>query len=141
MDSATQKIEDGWIVPKTRQELLAGNQLTYTQLREAEIQRIRLEVEAHFATAKTTSGYRLDNLARQKAAFSMQYRALPDTDPAKADLLTKQLIYPDAVTDEILAAAESVQAAYGQAKAAIQIAFDQQKTVAEFEAVRVANYL
>lgn len=141
MDAATQKIVDGQIVPKTRQELLSENQISYSQLRELEIKRIRAEVEAHFSDAKTSGGYRLDNLARQKAAFSMQYRALADTDPTKADLLSKQLIYPDTVTDEILAAAEAVQAAYGQAKAAIQTAFDQQKTVAEFEAIQLTNYL
>lgn len=140
-DSATEKIENDKIVPKSRGEMLTDGSLTYDQLRDAEIKRLRLEVEFYFDQNKTTNGYRLDNLARQKAALTMLYRALPDTDPTKADLLTKQLIYTDAICDEILAKAESVQSAYSQAKAVIQDHYTQQKTVAEFEAVKLTNYI
>ncbi|MEQ9367284.1 MAG: hypothetical protein RIF32_23840 [Leptospirales bacterium] len=140
-DPITQKIENDQVVPKSRQELLSEGTLTYDQLQDQEIKRLRFEVEAYFDQNKTANGYRLDNLARQKAALTMQYRALPDTDPVKADLLTKQLIYTNAICDEILAAAEAVQAAYGQARTVVENYYAQQKTVAEFESVKITNYI
>ena len=141
IDPATQKIENDQIVPTSRQELLTESAITYAELRDTEIKRLRREVESYFDANTTVSGYRLDNLARQKAALTMQYRDLPDTDLTKADLLTKQLIYPNAICDEILAKAESVQAAYTLAKGAIEDCYTQQKTVAEFEAVALTNYI
>ena len=140
-DPVTQKVENNQIVPKTRQELLDGGQLTHDGLRESEMQRLRLEVETYFGETKTTNGYRLDNLARQKAALSMQYRQLADTDPVKADLLSKELIYPDTICDEILAAVEVVQSAYSQAKAAVESAYTGQQSVAQYEAIQLANYI
>ena len=140
-DSSRQKIVNEEIVNKPRQEQIAAGDLSYAALGNQEIQRLRQEVEIHFAQNVTANGYRLDNLARQKAALTMQYRALPDTDAVKADLLQKKLIYPDAICDEILAAAETVQAAYGKAKSAIDACVTGQKPVSDFEAIRLANYL
>lgn len=140
-DSATQKIVNELIVDKPREEQITAGDLSYAALGNQEIQRLRQEVEIHFSQSTTQSGYRLDNLARQKAALSMQYRTLPETDAVKADLLQKKLIYPDAICDEILAAAETVQAAYGQAKSAIDACVTGQNPVSDFEAIQLANYL
>lgn len=140
-DPARQKIVGGTIVAKSSQELLDSGQLSFAELRDTSINRLRAEVEQHFAAAQTANGYRLDNLARQKAAISLQYRNIADTDPQKAALLASKVIYSDAITDEILAAVESVQAAYDLAKAAIETCFAQAQPVANFEAVTLNNYL
>ncbi|MEQ9363927.1 MAG: hypothetical protein RIF32_06780 [Leptospirales bacterium] len=140
-DSTLQKIENNQIVPKTRQDLLNDSVVTLADIRDGDIQRLRAEIEYYFASAKTTNGYRLDNLARQKAGISLPYRAVDNADPQKAALLTSKVIYSDAITDEILAAVETVQTAYDQAKAAIDDAFAQSKPVADFEAIKLSNYL
>ncbi|MCR9140780.1 MAG: hypothetical protein NXI24_00805 [bacterium] len=136
-----EKVVNGEIVPKTRQDRLDDGELSYTELRETEVLRLRSEVESHFSTAKTVNGYRLDNLARQKAAVSLQFRALADTDPQKSALLADGIIYADDVTDEIQAAVVAIQNAYVQAKAALNAAVAQAKSVAQFEAIALANYL
>lgn len=139
--AANEKVVGDQIVPRTRQDRLDSGQTNFSEVRETEVLRLRGEVENHFRTAKTANGYRLDNLARQKAAVSLQFRNIADTDPQKSALLTSGIIYADAVTDEIQAAVESIQAAYGQAKAAIDDAVVQAKAVAEFEAVQLANFI
>ncbi len=136
-----QKIVGDQIVDKTRQDQVDSGEVTLVEVREAEVLRLRGEVENHFRTAKTAGGYRLDNLARQKAAVSLQFRALPDTDPQKSQLLTDGIIYPDSITDEIQSAVQAVNTAYGQAKAAIDDCLAQAKPVTEFEAVKLLNYL
>lgn len=136
-----QKIVGDQIVDKTRQDQVDSGEVTLAEIREIEVLRLRGEVETHFRTAKTASGYRLDNLARQKAAVSLQFRALPDTDPQKNQLLADGIIYANAVTDEIQAAAKAVNAGYGQAKAAIDDCLAQAKPVTEFEAVRLESYM
>ncbi|MEQ9367282.1 MAG: hypothetical protein RIF32_23830 [Leptospirales bacterium] len=136
-----EKIVGGEIVKRTRQGNLEDGLLSYARLREEEVLRLRGDVENHFRAAKTVNGYRLDNLARQKAAVSLQFRALPDTDPQKSALLASGIIYADAVTDEIQAAVEGVQSAYSQAKAAVDDAVAQAKTVAQFEAIKLVNHI
>ena len=136
-----EKVVAGQIVPRTRQDRVDGSEITLQDVREAEVLRLRGEVEMYFRTAKTTNGYRLDNLARQKAAVSLQYRATDNADPEKSALLASGIIYADTVTDEILAKMQAIQEAYDQAKAAIDLCLSQNKTVAEFEAVALATYL
>lgn len=136
-----QKVQGGRIVEKTRQDRVDDGLQTLLQIREEEVLRLRGEVEAYLRVAKTVSGYRLDNLARQKAAMSLQYRELPAENAQKSALLSSGMIYEDAGTDEILAAVQGVQAAYASAKAALDTAVAEGKPVAQFEAVRLENYL
>lgn len=141
LDPSKEKLIDGRKVPESRQELLESGQLSPAQVREEEVNRLRGEVEAYFSTTRTASGLRLDYLARQKAAFSMQYRHLPDSDAVKSDLLGRKVIYPDAMVDEILTQVETAQAAYSRAKAVLETAVADGRPLTELETIHVAGYL
>lgn len=140
-DSEKQKIVNGAIVPKSRQELLDEGVITVADVLAYSLNRLRGSVEAYLSTNATNNGYRMDNLARQKAALSMQFRQLPDTDPVKADLLQRKVIYTDAIVDEILNEIERVQGAYDQAKNALQSIANQNQPVSVFDSVIIEDYL
>lgn len=129
------------IVDKSTQELLDDGLLTHEEIREREIQRLRGEVSGHFSTKRTSSGYRLDDLARQKANFSYSFRHLPDTDPRKEELLEVGLIYPDGILDEIMDEVRKVQAAYSAAKSALVAALERGERVEKLESISLQDHL
>jgi hypothetical protein len=131
----TGKGENEQIVEKSRQEQLDEGLITLEKIKEEHIQRLRVEAEAFFSRHKTTNGYRLDQLTRQKAIFSYRFRDLPDTDDNKKALLEQRLIYPNHILDEIVAEIAKVQAAYDTAKSKIIEAYENKKPVNVFEAI------
>ncbi len=135
-----QKLEGEEIVEKSRQELLDEGLTTLEDIKEENIQRLRNETEQFLSQHKTPNGYRLDQLTRQKANFSHQFRHLPDTDENKKNLLEKRLIYPNHILDEIVAEIAKVQAAYDAAKNEIINAYEEKKPVEVFESISIVNY-
>lgn len=140
-DPVLQKVDGDRVLPKSRQELLDQGSITIADLLNQSLQRLRAQTDVYLATKVTPNGYRLDNLARQKAALTMQYRQLPETDPVKADLLQRKVIYTDAIVDEILNEIERVQSAYDQAKNALQSIANQNQPVSVFDSVKLEDYL
>lgn len=142
-DPTTQKIENGVIVAKSQQDLFQSGQITAEQIVEQTLGRLRAEIEQLAFVRRTPSGHHIDNLARQKAAFSMQYRHVPDNDPVKLDLSNRKLIYTNSIVDEILAELEKIQIAYDAAKSDVLSILNQnQANVVELlSAVHIANYL
>ena len=140
-DPHTQKVVNDEIVSKSSQELLEQGDLTLEQVLERNLQRLRTEIVTYFATTKTPTGYRLDELARQKAAFSYQFYALADTDPIKADLLNRKLIYTNVIIDEIMSEIEKIQNAYDKAVLVVKAAFEGSNDVSVFESVKIENYI
>lgn len=140
-DSSRQTIANGEIQQKTQQQLVDEGLLTHAELFQQGVARLRYETETHLQSNTTPNGYRLDNLARQKAALTMQYRQLPDTDPVKSDLLQRKVIYTDAIVDEILNEIERVQSAYDQAKNALQSIANQNQPVSVFDSIKLEDYL
>lgn len=129
------------LVDKSTQELVDDGLMTLEDVRERKLQSLRGEVSAHFQQHKTPGGYRLDDLARQKASFSAPFRQLPDTDEQKKDLLEAGLIYPDDILDEILDEVGKIQTAYRAAKKAVTTAFDKGQAVETWEAVSLQDHL
>jgi hypothetical protein len=136
-----QKVMDGTIVDKTSQELIDEGLLTRDEVKKRTTRRLRREVETFFAVGETESGYSIDNLARQKASFSSQYRPRPNIDEEKRRLLDAGLIYPDAVVDEILAAVKGVTDAYNAAKQAVVTACDAGKPAESWENISLKDHL
>lgn len=129
------------IQEKTTQEQIDEGLITRDEVKERSIQRLRREIEAHFSERKTTSGYRLDALARQKASFSYPYRSLPYTDETKQRLLNDGLIYPNVVLDEILEEVGKVQAAYAAAKQTLVRAYNEGAPVETWESITILDYM
>jgi hypothetical protein len=140
-DPQRQKVENGAIVPKTLQEMVNDGVVTISEVLQQSQQRLRITVESYLSSNTTPNGYHLDSLARQKAGLTMQYRQLPDTDPVKADLLQRKVIYTDAIVDEILNEVERVQSAYDQAKNTLQSIANQNQPVSVFDSVKLEDYL
>ena len=140
-DAVSQKVADEKIVPKTKQELVDEGVLPLSEIRDEHLRRLRDNTSTYFKTARTPGGYSLDELARQKAAFSYQFYAIADTDPVKADLLSKKLIYPGNIVDEIMAELAKIQNAYDQAVLAVQTAFTGSQVISVFESVKIENYI
>lgn len=136
-----EKLEKGEIVEKSPTEAVADGQKSRDEVKEQTIQRLRSEVGAYLQCHKTPRGYRLDDLARQKASFSAPFRHLTDDDERKKELLEAGLIYPDAVLDEILAEVGKIQSAYRAAKKAVTAAFDKGQPVEKWEAVSLQDHL
>lgn len=132
--------ENEQIVEKSRQELLDEGLVTLEEIKDENIQSLRADTEAFMAQHKTTNGYPLDQLTRQKANFSHQFRHLPDTDENKKKLLDQRLIYPDHILDEIVAEIVKVQAAYDTAKNEVIKAYENKEPVAVFEAITFTGY-
>jgi len=128
------------IVEKSRQELLDEGLITLEDIKEENILRLRGETEMFFSRYKTPNGYRLDQLSRQKAILSYQFRYLPGTDENKKKLLQQRLIYPDNILDEIVAEIVKVQAAFDAAKQAISKAYENKKPVSVFESITISKY-
>lgn len=143
--SPTQKIvgvgPDEEIVEKSVAELAEDGVLSREEVHELAIQGLRGQVAAHFQRHTTRSGYRLDDLARQKASFSHPYRHLPETDERKKELLEAGLIYPDAVLDEILDEVGKIQSAYRAAKKAVTTAFDKGQPVKKWASISLQDHL
>jgi hypothetical protein len=142
--SPTQKIigvgEDEQIIAKSRQEQLDEGLITLEEIKEEHIQRLRNETDAFLSRHKTTNGYQLDQLTRQKANFSYQFRHLPDTDENKKKLLEQRLIYPNHILDEIVTEIVKVQAAYDAAKQEISQAYENKEPVSVFESITISKY-
>ena len=141
----TQKIvgegEDERIVPKPLAEQVADGHLSPADVREQVVDRLRQEVADSFRQRKSPGGHRLDDLARQKASFSFQFRHLPDTDERKKELLEAGLIYPDDIVDEILTEVQTIQAAYGAAKNAVETAVEQDEPVEQWAFISLEDHL
>ncbi|MCP4545842.1 MAG: hypothetical protein GY835_05170, partial [bacterium] len=120
----TQKLVDGKIAEKSTDELIEEKLVDPSMIKQLAIERLRVEVAAYFQQQRTPNGYRIDDMARQKASLSSQMRSLPDSDDNKRRLLDAGQIYPDPILDEILDEVGKVQAAYGAAKRAIVTACD-----------------
>lgn len=140
------------IVPKPAAKLLAEGLRTPVQLLEADlvtveevwdgtIRRLRSEVTAFFEGNRTPHGYRLDDLARQKASFSHPFRRLPAGDERKKELLDAGLIYPDDVLDEILDEVAKIQTAYRAAKKAVTTAFEKSQPVEKWASISLHDHL
>ena len=129
------------LVEKTPQELVEDGVLTPEEVRERTVQSLRGEVSAHFRQHKTPGGYRLDDLARQKASFSAPFRHLPEDDERKKELLEAGLIYPDDILDEILAEVGEIQTAYRAAKKAVSTGFEKDRPVEKWASVSLQDHL
>jgi len=136
-----QKIVNDQIVDKTTQELIDESLLTRDEAKDRSVKRLRGEAETYFDDHKTPTGYPLDNLSRQKASLSTQFRTFPDDDENKRRLLEAGLIYPNEILDEILAEVAKVQAAYNAAKKAIVTALEAGEPVASWESVSIRDFL
>ncbi|MGD2113909.1 MAG: hypothetical protein PVG07_02580 [Acidobacteriota bacterium] len=137
----TQKLVGGKVEEKTIDELVEEGLIDRDTIKSFAIRRLRAEIATYFQQQRTPNGYSLDELARQKASFSSQYRALPDDDPTKMSLLEDGVIYPDAILDEILAEVKKIQAAYGAAKKAIVTACDAGEPVASWAEISIRDHL
>ena len=129
----TRKVEEDEVVPKTAEELVADGVISREDVRERVLRRLRSEVAAYFESHRTPNGYRVDALARQKAAFGYPFRILPGTDPTKQRLLEDGLIYPDHVQDEILGVVREAGQAYRAAKDALNRAFGEDAAISALE--------
>jgi len=152
----TQKIlgkgEGARVVDKTAEELLAEGlerpqaliaqgRVTVEQVKESVLRRLRRETAARFAEHRTPGGYRLDDLARQKATASVPFRHLSASEEPKKGLLAARLIYPDAVLDEILAGVSAIQATYQAAKTALTTAVEKGAPVEKWAAITLTEHL
>lgn len=138
---AHQKIVGDNIEEKTTRELIDEGLLTREDAKKRSIERLRVEILMYFDEHTTPNGYRIDDLARQKASFSAQFRSLPDSDENKRRLLDDRLIYPDAIVDEILDEIGKIQGAYSAAKSAIVAACDQGEPAETWESISVSDFL
>lgn len=129
------------IVEKTKQELLKEGLVTLAELQENAVRRLRFEVATYYEKHKTPNNYRLDQLARQKASFSYQFLSAPKSNKTKQDLLSKGLIYPDAILEEIVDEIEKVQQAYSKSIAALNNAADEKDPVAALDSISLSKYL
>ncbi len=136
-----QKLLDGKIVAKSTDELIEEKLLERSTVKEFAIERLRVEVAAYFQEQRTPNGYRIDDMARQKASLSAQMRSLPDSDDNKRRLLDAGQIYPDPILDEILDEVGKVQAAYGAAKRAIVTACDAGEPAESWESISIQDHL
>jgi len=143
--SPTQKIvgegPDEEIVEKSVAELAEDGVLSREEVHELAIQRLRGQVAAHFQRQKTRGGYRLDDLARQKASFSAPFRHLPKTDERKKELLAAGLIYPDDILDEILDEVAKIQTAYRAAKKAVTTGFEKSQPVEKWASISLQDHM
>jgi hypothetical protein len=141
--SPNQKIsgkgEDEKIVETSRQEQLDEGIITREEIMEDHIQRLRNEIDIFLSRHKTKNGYRLDQLTRQKAGFSYQFKHLPGADENKKNLLKNRMIYPDHILDEIIAEIAKVQAAYDAAKKEVIKAHKNKKPLSVFESITIAG--
>lgn len=129
------------IVPMTPDEMADAGLIPQEQHIETAVRRLRAETAMLMESRKTSQGYAIDQLARQKVAFTYPFRNRPDTDPEKDALLKKRLIYPDAIVDEILCELEKLQAAYDAARNAVTDAIEKGKPAAESSAITIAQFL
>jgi hypothetical protein len=129
------------VVKRTKQELLDAGILTLEDIQEDAVRRLRAEVNSFYEEHRTPNNYRLDQLARQKVSFSYQFLNAPKTSKAKQELLSKRLIYPDSILEEIVREIEKVQQAYNGAVAAVQNAVQNQAPVATLEAISLQSFV
>jgi len=136
-----QKVVGNEIVSKTASELVAEGLVTREDIRDRTERRLRQETAALFDAHRTPGGYRLDDLARQKATASVPFRHLSASEEPKKGLLAARLIYPDAVLDEILAGVSAIQATYQAAKTALTTAVEKGAPVEKWAAITLTEHL
>ena len=129
------------IVEKSKQELLDEGIITIAELREEAIRKLRAEVASYYEEQKTPNNYRLDQLARQKVNFSVQFLHVSSNNETKQQLLGKRLIYPDHILEEILEEIAKVQHAYDDAAQAITSTGTGAQAVEALEQISLESFL